>query len=392
MLELREATQTFTFELFGRCALKPVLSLLRDFSAPVRASVVGQTEEELAFLMANDADSFVRWDSAQTLATSVILGLVEDVAAGRALVLDDAFVSAARQTLAARHDGTDLNLMAYTLSLPTEGMLADTMADGTVDPGHIHSARDFVISELSRQLHDELLSTYKDCASGDTPYAYTGEAVGKRRLAGMALRYLCASGGEAAAGLALSQLEAADNMTDELTAFDTLLDCDGITEAQRTAVIDSFERKWQSDALVMDGWFGSQASVQQPGALAAVKKLMNHPQWTITNPNKVRALVGRFAMANLSQFHAADGSGYDFLADFVNELDPINPQAAARMTTALRTWRRLEPQRRGLAKSALERIRDREGVSPDTFEVASKTLADAIAEVVAEAEAAAEPQ
>ena len=97
-------------------------------------------------------------------------------------------------------------------------------------------------------------------------------------------------------------------------------------------------------------------------------------------------------MANLWQFHAADGSGYDFLADFVNELDPINPQAAARMTTALRTWRRLEPQRRGLAKSALERIRDREGVSPDTFEVASKTLADAIAEVVAEAEAAAEPQ
>ena len=319
----------------------------------------------------------------------MLLGLVEDVAAGRPLTLDARLINAARKALAARSDGkTDLSLIAYTLALPTEGMLADTMAAGTVDPGAIHTARDFVISELSSQLHDDLLETFNEVCSGSAVFEYTAPAIAKRKLAACCLRYLCAGGSEAAAALAQSQLQNADNMTDEQAAFDCLLDCGAVSEEQRTAVIEGFEQKWQNDALVMDGWFGSQASVAKPGALAAVKKLMHHPQWTITNPNKVRALVGRFAMANLSQFHAIDGTGYDFLADFVNELDPINPQAAARMTTALRTWRRLEPKRRGLAQSALEKIRDQPGVSPDTFEVASKTLAAVLAEIVAEAEAA----
>jgi len=273
-------------------------------------------------------------------------------------------------------------------------MLADTMPSGAVDPGAIHAAREYVIAELSAQLKEELLSAYKDLASsGSEAYEHSSEAVGKRRLANMSLRYLCAaadgSSSSEAAALAKAQLETADNMTDESAAFECLLDCGCVDEAERRAVIEGFERRWQHDALVMDSWFSSQAAVSQAGAVDTVRKLLEHPQFKITNPNKVRALVGRFAMANLAQFHDASGSGYDFLAEFINQLDPLNPQLAARLTTAFRTWRRLEPVRRGKAMAALEAIRDQEGVSPDTYEVASKTLGDVLTEVVAEAEAAA---
>ena len=348
----------------------------------------GQSPVDLAFLMGADHDSFVRWDSGQTLATSVILGLVADVIAGRPLVLESSFVEAANAVLSSRHDGTDLSLIAYTLSLPTEGMLADAMPAGSVDPGAIHTARQFVLRELSASLHRELHATYMELASGSTPYEYTGEAISKRRLANTALRYLCAGGTAEAAALAKAQLQAADNMTDENAAFECLLDCSYVTDAERAAAIRTFERRWEHDALVMDSWFSSQAGSKY-GALETVRKLMEHPQFKITNPNKVRACVGRFAMSNLAQFHDPSGSGYAFLAEFINQLDPINPQAAARMTTAFRTWRRLEPGRRGKARSSLETIRDQPGVSPDTYEVAMKTLGDVLSEVVAEAEAAA---
>lgn len=387
VLELREAAETFTFEL-GKRSQAPTLSLLRDFSAPVKVTVKGQSQADLAFLMGADHDSFVRWDSGQTIATSVILGLVADVIAGRSLVLESSFVEAAKVVLSSRHDGTDLSLIAYTLSLPTEGMLADAMPAGSVDPGAIHTARQFVLQELSVSLHRELHAAYVELASGSAPYEYTGEAISKRRLANTALRYLCAGGTAEAAALAKAQLEAADNMTDENAAFECLLDCSGVTDAERAAVIRTFERRWEHDALVMDGWFSSQAGSKY-GALETVRKLLEHPQFKITNPNKVRSLVGRFAMSNLSQFHDPSGSGYAFLAEFINQLDPINPQAAARMTTAFRTWRRLEPGRRGKARASLETIRDQPGVSPDTYEVAMKTLGDVLSEVVAEAEAAA---
>lgn len=374
VLELREASETFAFELGSRTQA-PVVSLLRDFSAPVKAIVKGQSPADLAFLMGADHDSFVRWDSGQTLATSVIMGLVDDVIAGRSLALDPSFVEAAKAVLSSRSDGTDLSLIAYTLSLPTEGMLADTMREGAVDPGAIHTAREFVVKELSELLHQDLHATYMEIASGSSAYEYNREAISKRRLANMALRYLCAGGTAEAAALAKAQLEAADNMTDENAAFECLLDCSCVTGAERTAVIQAFERRWEHDALVMDGWFGTQAG-SKDGALEAVRKLLDHPQFKITNPNKVRSLVGRFAMSNLAQFHDPSGSGYAFLAEFINQLDPINPQAAARMTTAFRTWRRLEPGRRGKARSALETIRDQPGASPDTYEVAMKTLGD----------------
>ena len=387
VLELREASETFTFEVGSRTRA-PALSLLRDFSAPVKATVKGQSPADLAFLMGADHDPFVRVYSGQALATSVIMGLVDDVIAGRSLVLDSSFVDAARAVISSRSNGTDLSLIAYTLSLPTEGMLADTMREGTVDPGAIHTAREFVVKQLSESLHHEFHAAYTELASGSAAYEYTGEAISKRRLANTALRYLCAGGTAEAAALAKSQLESADNMTDENAAFECLLDCSCVTEAERTAVIQAFERRWEHDALVMDGWFGSQA-VAKDAALEAVRKLLEHPQFKITNPNKVRSLVGRFAMSNLANFHDPSGAGYALLAEFITQPDPVNPQAAARMTTAFRTWRRLEPGRRGKARSALETIRDQPGASPDTYEVAMKTLGDVLTDVVAEAEEAA---
>lgn len=351
--------------------------------------MAGQTSADLAFLMAHDSDAFVRWDAGQRLASAVLHDRAAAVRDGTAVPdapLSPAFVDACRQTLAERSEpGADLSLIAYTLTLPSEGMLADEMEAGTVDPAAIHAARQWARRQLAAELKPEFAAAYAETKSAG-PYVYGPAPAGRRRLAAAALAFLNAADSTEAAGLAAAQLAGADNMSDEAAAFNALLDTAAIGAADRQAMIDRFEAKWGHDALVMDSWFGAQAAATRPGALARVKELMMHPQWSLTNPNKMRALIGRFTMGNLAQFHAEDGSGYQFLADIVNELDGHNPQMAARMTTSLRTWRRLEPGRQAKAAAALQAIRDRPGVSKDTFEVASKTLAvvEEAAEVAAE--------
>jgi aminopeptidase N len=403
LCELTNAQQTFEWQLPDLAGgPAPVLSLLRDFSAPVKTTVVGQTAADLAYLMAHDTDSFVRWDSAQQLAKSVLFGLVDQLRAAGVdsapLTLDETFVQAARDVLRDGRSGggVDPSLIAYTMSLPTEGMLADDLPAGEVDPGIVHAAREFAMSALSSALHEELLATYAE--HGGRPYG-SGDAadVGRRRLANMALRLLCAGGTAEAMQLAQTQLQRADNMTDEAAAFECLLllppaaaASSGLSVGQvQAAAISAFEAKWGGDALVMDSWFSMQArAVRGEGAgLERVRELMQHPAWSLTNPNKMRSLIGGVAMGNPSVFHAADGSGYDFLASVICALDQHNPQMAARQTTAFRTWRRLEPGRRVLAQHALQRIQAAPGLSADTLEVVTKSLAP----VVHEVEEAAQP-
>jgi aminopeptidase N len=236
-----------------------------------------------------------------------------------------------------------------------------------VDPDAIHAARDLARQAIAAGLRDRLDATYRRLT--DTgPYTTDGAAVGRRALRNTCLAYLSAFGDPA---LAKAQFDAGGNMTDGLAALSVLaaIDC-----PEREAALAAFHAKWRQDALVLDKWFAIQAMSPLPGTMQAVRTLFGHPDFDLRNPNRVRALVGSFAV-NQVRFHAADGSGYRFLADTIMRLDPDNPQIAARMVSSLGQWRRFGTERQALMKAELVRIEALPGVSKNTFEMASKSLA-----------------
>ncbi|MBX3465980.1 MAG: aminopeptidase N [Planctomycetes bacterium] len=362
VLLLEEAEQRFTFTDVPE---RPVPSLLRGFSAPVRLRVERGTDE-LAFLMAHDTDPFNRWDAGQELATKLLLGLAADAQAGRPLALDPAFVEAFRRVLTdARLDGS---LKALALTLPAELQLAQEVTP--VDPDALHAAREHARLALARALRAELQAAY---AGGDdgAPYASDKAAVDRRRLKNAAMTYLSLLDEPEAAARPLRQLRAADNMTDASAALAVLANHEG---PARDEALAEFYARWRHDPLVLDKWFTVQAVSSGPSTLARVRELTRHPDFTLRNPNRVRALVGAFAMSNQARFHGADGGGYAFLADLVLELDPLNPQVAARMISAMNQWRRFEPGRRALMEAQLARVADAPGLSKDTYEIVARAL------------------
>ncbi len=362
ILALREARQVFRFT---GIAQPPVLSLLRGFSAPVKL-VIERSSEELAFLFAHDPDPFNRWDAGQTLAINTLLALVAAHREGAAPSLEPRFVSAFQATL--EHPDLDPALIAQALSLPAESYLADQCE--RVDVEAIHAAREFVRHTLARQLQDGFAARYQRY-DHPQPYRFDAEAMGQRSLKNLCLAYLAETGTGEARERCLRQLQTANNMTDSLAALATLAEHDW---PEREAQLEQFYQQWQHDPQVVDKWFAIQAGSRLPETLARVKALMRHPAFRLTNPNKVRALVGRFCMGNPVRFHAADGEGYRFLADQVIELDSINPQIAARLVSALSRWKRFDAARQALMREQLERIVERAKVSRDVFEIVSKSL------------------
>jgi aminopeptidase N len=196
--------------------------------------------------------------------------------------------------------------------------------------------------------------------------------MGRRALKGLCLAYLSEIPAPDRAALAVEQLRRADNMTDTMAALSVLANLD---VPERTAALDAFYDRWHADPLVVDKWLALQASSRLPGTLAEVERLLAHPAFDLRNPNRVRALIGAFAHGNPVRFHTASGEGYAFLAERVIELDPLNPQVAARMLAPMSRWRRFDPARQALLRTQLERVLAREGLSKDVFEVASKSLA-----------------
>ncbi len=362
ILELREATASFTFV---DIPAPPVPSLLRGFSAPVRLEIA-LTDAELAFLFAHDSDPFNRWEAGQQLAAKVLLALVAEVQAGRELVLPNHFRAAFRAALT--DAAADPALLAQALLLPTEGYLAEQMA--VADPDAIHLAREFVRATLGTELRSELQSAYMSHQVAG-PYHPEPAAVGRRSLRNLCLAYLAASGHPRGVALADRHYRLADNMTDAMAGLAVLAGCE---VPERPAALADFFDRWQHDPLVVDKWLSLQATSSLPGTLDEVRKLLSHPAFSIRNPNKVRALVGAFTQANPVRFHAADGGGYRFLADRILELDPLNPQVAARMAGAFGRWRRFDEGRQRLMRAELERILGAPGLSRDLHEVVSKTL------------------
>jgi len=367
MLELRQPVERFTFiGLELPEGARPVPSLLRGFSAPVQVRY-RYSDADLTFLMAHDRDGFNRWDAAQTLAQRLLLAMVEDPS----LSVPNDFIDAFRRALLDEHG--DKALLAEVLTLPSESYLGDQMS--IVDVDGIHRARETLAGTVGGVLRDELRSVYeRNGESGD--FDLSSASMGRRALRNRALGYLMQAPDADVLTLAQAQFDAGHNMTDVIAALRLLVDAPmPIAGDAGERALQTFYDRWSADPLVLDKWFALQAQASRSDTLERVEGLMGHPDFSLTNPNRVRALIGAFAVGNPLRFHADDGGGYRFLAERVIELDPLNPQIASRLLYPMTRWRRYDEGRRSLMREQLERILEVEGLSNDVYEVVSKSLA-----------------
>ncbi len=362
VLSVKRAEERF---VFVNVPQRPVPSLLRGFSAPVILDH-DYDEAELTHLMAHDSDAFNRWEAGQRLATRILLRGVDAVRAGRAFDVPASFVQAFARVLA--DAGQDPAFAAEALSLPSESFLAEQME--VVDPDAIHLARIGVRAQIAQALRTELFEAYHAYRPRG-PYSPDAKSAGERALRNLCLGYLMELDDEEVRALCVNQFEAADNMTDALAALTALSHID---VPERQTALDRFYARWKDEALVVDKWLAVQASSRLPDTLQRVQALLAHPGFNIRNPNKVYALIGGFRN-NQVRFHAADGSGYRFLAEQVIALDRLNPQVAARMARGFDRWRKFDAQRQAHARAALESIRDADGLSKDVCEIVLRALA-----------------
>ena len=363
VLELREETESFTF---GDLSEKPVLSLFRGFSAPVKVNT-WQSRQQLAFLMGHDADPFNRWDAGFKLSASIILELVAAIQKDEQVELDPQYVEAVMQILQDRE--SDKSLLAMALTLPEESYLAQQM--NTIDPDSLHLAGKYVRQELAEQCGNSLRAVWiENDAHGK--YSLEAASMGRRRLKNVCLSLLLAAKEPTEEDIHLAKQQYYDggNMTDVLAALSAFT----ASELDlRHELLEHFYQKWLHEPLVMDKWLMLQAGRGDSSTLDCVKKLMHHPAFSMSNPNKIRSLLGTFG-ANHFCFHARDGKGYSFLAEQIIALDSQNPQIASRLTTPFAAWKRYDLERQQLMKTELRRILNQEGLSGDVYEMVKRSL------------------
>ncbi|PZX16231.1 aminopeptidase N [Palleronia aestuarii] len=355
VIEVTEAEQTERFDLPEGA----VLSILRDFSAPVILTRE-QSAQDRALLLAHDTDPFNKWEAGRTLAKDALVAMITDDRAPDTAYLDALAPVLGDETL-------DPAFRALVLAIPSDDDLAQTLASAgtTPDPQRIDRARHALIGALAKHLEEQLSGLY-DAMRIDGPYSPDAGDAGRRSLRNAALLLLSHRDEGARAD---AQFEAADNMTDELAALTTLLRIDRADES-----VARFHDRWRDDRLVIDKWFSVQV-MHAPGPKAAdvAARLTEHPAFDWKNPNRFRAVMGALG-ANHAGFHAEGGTAYDLLADWLVRLDPVNPQTTARMTTLFETWPRYDADRQALMRAALERIGNAPGLSRDTSEMVSRML------------------
>ncbi len=344
---------------------RPVLSLNRGFSAPIKIKS-NVSADDLKFLAAHDSDPFNRWQAIQSLAVSSITENVVAIRAGKPPHDDEGLVASLGAVMA--DPALEPAFVALVLAMPTETDLAREIAH-EVDPDAIFAARAHLRKAIGTRLGSALRETYRRMHD-DGPFSPDAASAGRRALKNVCLDLLAAAGTSAIA-VAARQYHQATNMTDRMAALATL-SLHAVPE--RRAALDDFYRRYSADPLIVDKWLSLQAAVPEAGTLERVRALTKHDAFSLTNPNRVRALLGAFALANQTQFNRPDGAGYDFLADTVLALDPINPQVAARLTTAYRSWRNLEPTRRAKAETSLRRLAATMNLSRDLREIVDKSL------------------
>ena len=364
ILEVKKAVETFKFLNVPH---KPLLSINRGFTSPVKIQSP-LTNDELAFIFAHDSDEFNRWEAGQTLAINTLLDMVKAVQNNQTLILDNNVINAFKNTLT--HPELDKALIAQAMTLPSESYLADQC--DVVDVDAIHQSRNFMRNELAKALKEDFKRIYQSGQS-DAVYLFNADEMARRDLNHVCLSYLMCLQEDATINACLQQIDKANSMTEALSGLTILSHNDN---ASRQQALDSFYDKWKHDAQVVEKWLAIQTASDLPDILDRVKTLMSHEAFTLTNPNKVRSLIGRFCAGNIAHFHAADGSGYAFLAEQVLALDSMNPQIAARLVQSMSRWRRYDEKRQELMKNQLNRILAKNDLSKDVYEIASRSLND----------------
>jgi aminopeptidase N len=364
VIHLMETSQSI---VFSGVSAAPVPSLLRGFSAPVKLAIE-LPPAELLFLLRTDADPFNRWRAAEMLAMRQLIAATADLRAGKAPSFDADLIDALVEV--AENETLEPAFRAQVLHLPGEADIAREIGQD-VDPDAIAGARNGLRSAIARRIGPRLARLH-DALHISGPYSPDAASAGKRAMRNALLDLMTGDGNRAAIDLTVSRFRAADNMTDRIAALSILCH---IAAEERHAALEEFHARYSGDPLVIDKWLALQATTPVAETLDRVKMLMEHPAFSISNPNRIRALVGGFAAGNQTQFNRPDGAGYEFVADFVLELDPRNPQTAARLLASFRSWRALEEGRRRKAETALSRIAAARDLSRDTRDIITRTLA-----------------
>jgi aminopeptidase N len=352
---------------FTGVAERPVMSLNRGFSAPITLAVQ-QRAEDLLFLARHDSDPFNRWQASNTLFTADLVAAFRNRLGGKSAAFSEELIELAGSL--AGDETLEHAFRALVLTPPAEADIAREIGSN-VDPDAIHTVRQALVLEIA-QTNDAAFRALYAALETREPFRPDAASAGRRALRNMLLDYLATLPG--GAELAADHFAQATNMTDRAAALTVLAHRHGGTSQAREALA-AFEERYHGDPLVMDKWLMIQAAAPGPAALDTLRALMARPGFTLANPNRVRALVGTFASANQTGFNRADGAGYAFFAQTILEIDRGNPQLAARLATALRSWRSLEPDRQGKAREALLAIGAAQGLSTDLRDIVERTLA-----------------
>jgi aminopeptidase N len=371
ILELTEASQTFSFSNLAPAAA-PIPSLLRGFSAPVELSC-DYSLSELAFLLAHDRDPFCRWEAGQKLALKAIFERMADnppQPEEAARLLSQSF----GRLLTRPWDDNAADGVAELLLLPDEIYLGEQCE--SIAPEAIHQARESLRRDLAAAWKKELALFYERYRDS-SPWRPEPAAMARRRLKNIALDYLAAAPEkETALTLCRRQYQAADNLTDRLAALGPLLNLSDAAKAAEIPEMADFFARGEKFPLLRDRWFSLQAAADRSDTVERVVQLTRHPEFIRTNPNRVRALLGTFALANPAAFHRADGAGYRLLGGEIAALDRLNPQVAARLAGPLSRWSRYAEPHRTLMRTELEKLAARPGLSRDLEEIVTKSLTD----------------
>ncbi|WP_369308169.1 aminopeptidase N [Providencia rettgeri] len=362
VLNVTQETQSFVFD---EVPSQPVPSLLREFSAPVKLDY-HYTDEQLAFLMQHASNEFSRWDAAQQLINNYAKINVTKYQKGEALILPESVIDAFRAVLLS--ESVDPALAALILTLPSENEIAELFT--VIDPVAIHEVVNFIHHRLANEMSDEFLAVYRSINIDG--YRVDHQDIAKRSLRNVCLQYLASNDDVAMANkLVEEQYKNADNMTDSLAALTAANEAQLPCHAQLMA---DFDERWHHDGLVMDKWFTLQGSSPAKGTLSKVRQLLNHRSFSMSNPNRVRSLVGAFTAGNPVNFHAEDSSGYQFLYEILVDLNTRNPQVASRLIEPLIRLKRYDEKRQAQMRKVLEQLKALDNLSGDLFEKITKAL------------------
>ncbi|MDC5855915.1 aminopeptidase N [Vibrio europaeus] len=359
VLNVTELKQTFIFE---QVTERPVPSLLREFSAPVKLEY-DYSDEELIFLMVKACNEFARWDAGQMLLAKYIRSNVEKVQAGNDVELAAEVIDAFRGVLLSSE--LEPAFIAEMMSLPSHNEVSGWYKQVDVDA--VAKVLKAIKVTLATELEDELSAIYHSLKQQD--YTIEHAAIGKRSLRNTALGYLAYT--EQGNTLAKAQYADANNMTDTIAAMSA---ANGAQLECREALMSDYSDKWKHDGLVMDKWFALQGTNPAENVLQVIKQTMNHEAFSLKNPNRTRSLVGSFLNMNPVRFHAKSGEGYKFAGEILRELNSSNPQVASRLIDPLLKFRKYDDERQALIKAELETLKAMDNLAKDLFEKVTKAL------------------